>query len=46
MGGVVISAQNLMLAVPEGEQMEVGAWVANKILAFSMKARTPGTGKE
>ena len=33
-GGVVTPAQNLMLVVPEGEQMEVEAWVANKDIGF------------
>ncbi|CQR74266.1 Hemolysin secretion protein D, chromosomal [Sporomusa ovata DSM 2662] len=33
-GGVVTPAQNLMLVVPEGEQLEVEAWVANKDIGF------------
>lgn len=33
-GGVVTPAQNLMLVVPEGAQMEVEAWVANKDIGF------------
>lgn len=33
-GGVVTPAQPLMLIVPEGEQMEIEAWVANKDIGF------------
>lgn len=33
-GAVVTSAQALMLIVPEGEQMEIEAWVANKDIGF------------
>ncbi|WP_425060143.1 Hemolysin secretion protein D, chromosomal [Sporomusa carbonis] len=34
LGGVVTPAQSLMLIVPEGEQMEIEAWVANKDIGF------------
>jgi len=33
-GGVVTSAQPLMLIVPEGAQLEVETWVANKDIGF------------
>ena len=33
-GGVVTPAQALMLIVPEGGQMEIEAWVANKDIGF------------
>lgn len=33
-GGVVTPAQNLMLVVPDGAQMEVEVWVANKDIGF------------
>lgn len=33
-GGVVTPAQSLMLIVPDNEQMEIEAWVANKDIGF------------
>lgn len=33
-GGVVTPAETLMLIVPEGAQMEIEAWVANKDIGF------------
>ncbi|MDR3564214.1 MAG: HlyD family type I secretion periplasmic adaptor subunit [Negativicutes bacterium] len=33
-GGVVTPAQTLMLIVPDGAQMEIEAWVANKDIGF------------
>lgn len=33
-GGVVTPAETLMLVVPEGEQMEIEAWVDNKDIGF------------
>lgn len=40
MGAVVTPAQALMLIVPEGTQMEIEAWVANKDIGFVYAGQT------
>lgn len=39
-GGIVTSAQPLMLIVPGGEKLEVEAWVANKDIGFVYEGQT------